>query len=379
MKKGWELKRLGDVCEILDSQRKPITKSDRVHGSIPYYGATGLQGYVDNFIFNEELVLVGEDGAKWGYNEQSAYIINGKSWVNNHAHVLRLSLEAQIGYVVYYLNHKDLNEFITGAVIRKLTQATLRKIEIPLPPIQVQQSIVKELDTLNDIITKKKQQLEELDKLAQATFYEMFGDPILNEKKWNSVRLETCVLKIGSGSTPNGGNQSYKNEGISLIRSLNVHNGKFIYKDLAYIDQEQAKKLNNVIIEEGDVLLNITGASVARSCIVPKNVLPARVNQHVSIIRPKKNVILPIFLNAQFTSNSFQSFLINVGRSNGATREAITKNQIEKFEVILPSVSFQKMFEERILTIESQKSHLHQSLSDTQQLFDYTMNKYFGS
>ena len=88
MRESWEIKRIGDVCEVLDSKRKPITKSNRQSGSIPYYGATGIQDYVKDYIFDGRYLLVGEDGAKWGKNDNTAFIIEGKSWVNNHAHIL---------------------------------------------------------------------------------------------------------------------------------------------------------------------------------------------------------------------------------------------------------------------------------------------------
>ena len=88
MKHNWEYKRLGDVCEILDSLRKPVTKSDRVKGIYPYYGASGIQDYVDDYIFDGDYLLVGEDGAKWGSNEKSAFTISGKTWVNNHCFII---------------------------------------------------------------------------------------------------------------------------------------------------------------------------------------------------------------------------------------------------------------------------------------------------
>ena len=80
---------LGDIVEILDSKRRPISKKDRKHGPFPYYGATGIVDYIDGYIFDEELVLVGEDGAKWKSMDKTAFIIKGKTWVNNHAHVLK--------------------------------------------------------------------------------------------------------------------------------------------------------------------------------------------------------------------------------------------------------------------------------------------------
>ncbi|NLV24605.1 MAG: hypothetical protein GXY54_07455 [Deltaproteobacteria bacterium] len=121
MKAGWERKNLGDLCSILDSQRKPITKRNRTNGTYPYYGATGIVDYVNDYIFDEPLVLVGEDGAKWGSGENTAFIVDGKSWVNNHAHVLRPRREKVLdNWMVYYLNHSDLGKFVSGLTVPKL-------------------------------------------------------------------------------------------------------------------------------------------------------------------------------------------------------------------------------------------------------------------
>ena len=117
---------------------------------------------------------------------------------------------------------------------------------------------------------------------------------------------------------------------------------------------EQAEKLNNVIIQQGDVLLNITGASVARCCIVPNSVLPARVNQHVSIIRCNEK-LLPVFVSCMFTDDNFQQFLLNVATGGGATREAITKEEIEKFVLITPPIERQKKFVDFVEQIDKSK------------------------
>ena len=178
----------------------------------------------------------------------------------------------------------------------------------------------------------------------------MFGDPIKNEKGWKIAKLAQLVHKLGSGSTPTGGDASYKYFGISLIRSLNVHNGKFKYKNLAYIDDIQAKKLSNVSVESGDILLNITGASVARVCIAPKNVLPARVNQHVMIIRPKE-IVNNIFLEKLLLTRQMQNNLLGISGS-GATRESITKAQAEELEIILPEINLQNKFSAVMMEIE---------------------------
>lgn len=185
----------------------------------------------------------------------------------------------------------------------------------------------------------------------------MFGDPIDNPKSWSVLPLKDITLKLGSGATPKGGSASYKDEGISLIRSMHVYNGYFDYDGLAYIDQNQAKKLDNVTVNDEDILLNITGASVARCCIVPCDILPARVNQHVCIIRCKQDKVHPMFLNNMLIGNEYQALLWNIAEAAGATRQALTKEQIENFNIIVPPIEFQRQYIEFIK--QSDKSKLN--------------------
>lgn len=161
MKKGWENKALGCLCDILDSQRKPITKRDRVAGEYPYYGATGIVDYVGDFIFDEPIVLVGEDGAKWGSGENTAFTVEGKCWVNNHAHVLRPDRRHVVdNWIVYFLNHSDLTEFVSGLTVPKLNQGNLREIPIPVPPLPEQRRIVGILDEAFEGIATAKAHAE---------------------------------------------------------------------------------------------------------------------------------------------------------------------------------------------------------------------------
>ena len=125
---------------------------------------------------------------------------------------------------------------------------------------------------------------------------------------------------------------------------MNVHNDHFARKDLAYIDDDQAAKLKNVALKKGDVLLNITGASVARSCLCPDDLAGGRVNQHVSIIRADQNRMLPIILNSILINNSYQDFLLKGSMMAGATREAITRGGLEKMTVPLPPLDLQRQF-----------------------------------
>lgn len=158
---------------------------------------------------------------------------------------------------------------------------------------------------------------------------------------WEVKTLKEICIKIGSGSTPSGGGDSYKKEGISLIRSQNVHDFNFSYSGLAFIDHEQAGKLSNVIVEENDTLLNITGDSVARVCSVPQNILPARVNQHVAIIRANSKKLISKYIKYYLLNPYFKGYMLGIANSGG-TRNALTKNQIEQFTILLPSLNEQQ-------------------------------------
>jgi len=239
-----------------------------------------------------------------------------------------------------------------GVAQNNINLTYLKNIEVPIVENSIQQEICNNLTKINQIITLRNQQLIELSNLVKSRFNEMFGDPVLNEMGWEKHRLSKLTLKIGSGATPRGGRESYVNEGIALIRSMNVYDGKFIFKDLAYLTNVQAEKLNNVIVESDDVLLNITGASVSRCCIVPQIILPARVNQHVSIIRCKKHLLSPIFLNQLLITSEFKSLLQKIGESSGATRQAITKNQIEELTIPLPPLSLQNEFADFVAQVD---------------------------
>lgn len=252
------------------------------------------------------------------------------------------------------------------------------ELEIALPPLPVQQKVAAILDAAEELRQKDKALVAKYDELTQALFLDMFGDPVTNPKGWEKLTLKDCTSKIGSGSTPSGGKESYQEEGISLIRSLNVYDNEFLYKNLAHISDVQADKLKNVTVESNDILFNITGASVCRCTIVPEDVLPARVNQHVSILRPLTQILHPLYLAHFMISESTKKQLLRVGSAGGAIMEAITKEQLEKYKIPMPPLKLQKQFAESVKIIEEQKKIAQASALKSEELFNSLLQKAFN-
>lgn len=199
---------------------------------------------------------------------------------------------------------------------------------------------------------------------------------------WVKKKLGSVTTKIGSGATPLGGGESYKATGISLIRSLNVYDGVFREDKLAKIDHDQAAKLSNVVVEPHDVLLNITGASVARCCLAPTHVLPARVNQHVSIIRPEKGKIDSKFLQYLLISRTYKNRLLSTGEEGGSTRQAITKAQLQDFFIEYPeSIPEQQrivaILDEAFDGIATARANTEKNLQNARALFESHLQSVF--
>ena len=159
---------------------------------------------------------------------------------------------------------------------------------------------------------------------------------IESEDSFTILPLSKICSKIGSGATPKGGKEFYIEEGISLIRSTNVFDYFFSYSELAHITQEQADALSNVEVKADDVLFNITGVSVTRCCIVPEDILPARVNQHVMIVRPYAGRNMSYYLMFSLCYSDNKNKLLGIAQS-GSTREAINKQEMEQFEIAIPN------------------------------------------
>lgn len=371
MKQGWEIKKIGEVCEILDHLRVPITKKDRREGVYPYYGASGIQDYVDSYIFDGRYLLVGEDGAKWGANDKSAYIIEGKSWVNNHAHILKLNDIISDRLVEYYLVSKDLQEYITGAVVPKLTQQALRNIPIPIPPREVQERIVAELDCLSGVIEKKREQLKELDALAQSIFYQMFGDPITNEKGWEVKKLEEVCHKIGDGLH---GTPKYNEDGgVAFINGNNLIDGKIVITDRTlFVNDIEAQKYR-IDMDANTILLSINGTLGRTAIFRNENVILGKSACYCNI---NNTFLITKFVEHLMNSLSFKGFLED--NSSKSTIKNVGLKAIRGYGIILPPLTLQQEFADKIEAIEKQKELIKESIKETETLFNARMDYYFN-
>ncbi|EAH7598867.1 restriction endonuclease subunit S [Campylobacter jejuni] len=259
--KIWKINKLEKICEILDNKRVPISQKDRISGIYPYYGASGIVDYIDKYIFDEELVLIGEDGAKWDAFENSAFIASGKYWVNNHAHILKPNNEILINkFLVYFLNYSNLEKYITGATVKKLNQQKLKQIEIPLPPLKEQERIVGILDEsfakIDESIKILEQNLLNLDELMQSALQKAFN-PLKDNAKENYKLPQGWEWK-SLGDISNYGKTSQVkpsqlkgNDWILELEDIEKESGVLLQKVLF---QDRQSKSNKIKFNKGDIL-----------------------------------------------------------------------------------------------------------------------------
>ncbi len=367
MNNNWEYKKIGDIC-IVERGGSPRTFNKFITDDENGINWIKIGDTTESMYITETAQKIKPEGMKKSRYVQPGDFLLSNSMSFGRPYILKIDGCIHDGWLVlrdkddlfdkrflyYYLSSKTTYEkfksMAVGGVVNNLNSEMVRKVDVPIPSKMEQAKTADVLDKLNSVIVMYQQEIQKLDKLIQARFVEMFGDPVQNTKGWSIDTCKNLTSKIGSGATPKGGRESYCTEGIAFVRSMNVYNNRFEYGDLAFINDEQANKLSNVMIQHKDVLLNITGASVARCCIVPDELIPARVNQHVAIVRCKEK-ILPEFLCSMFTEDNYQKLLWRIATSGGATREAITKQQIENLVLIVPPMKLQEdyvRFSERV-------------------------------
>ena len=357
---GWSSFAVEQCCDILDSMRVPVNAEDRDKriGEIPYYGANGLQGYIDDFIFDEPLILIAEDGGCFDEfaTRPIAYRIKGKSWVNNHAHVLRVKEAFCQDAVFYNLEHKDIQSFIVGGTRSKLNQVALRAITFTLPTSKPEQTKIAEvLSTVDRAIEQTEALIAKQQRIKTGLMQDLltrgidehgnlrseqthkFKDSPLGRipVEWDDPLIENIAVHVGSGVTPRGGEAVYTKEGVLFIRSQNVHFGGLLLSDVSYIPQRIHDTMRRSEVFENDVLLNITGASIGRCCAMTKMNCSANVNQHVCTIRLNQATQSDAgFLTAVIESSIGQNQILQFNA--GGNREGLNYQQVRSFVIPWP-------------------------------------------
>ena len=372
MREGWEIRQLGEIATIYDHLRKPITKSDRKAGQYPYYGASGVQDYVEGYIFDGRYLLVGEDGAKWGAGDKSAYIVEGKCWVNNHVHILQLN-GVKDTLVAYLFAFRDLGPYITGAVVPKMTQQALRSIPIPVPPIKEQVRIVAELDCLSEVIAKKKQQLEELDKLAQSIFYEMFGDPMSNKN-------DPCAIPLASICAINPKKSEIKGIDMNTYCSFVGMAQIGVNGEIDTSDNRSIQEVWNgfTYFKEEDVLF----AKITPCMENGKGAIARGLRNGIGFGSTEFHVIRP---NETLTPEFIFYLLANKdvrrtaeGQMTGSGGQRRVPVSFFDIKTTIPPIDLQNEFAKKVEAIEKQKELVKRSIAETETLFNSRMDYWFN-
>ena len=368
-----DFKKLGDYVKIKTGKLDANASSE--DGEYPFFTCSIEPLKISSYSYDCECCLVAGNG------DLNVKYYNGKFDAYQRTYIIE-SLDKEkldVMYLYFFLSSyiEVLRKQSIGGVIKYIKLGNLTDALIPIPELSKQKEICQNLIKAKKILSSNENLLSKYDTLIKSRFIEMFGDPVENPKQWNIEKLKSLTSKIGSGATPKGGRESYISEGISLVRSMNVYKGFFEYEGLAHITEAQAKELDNVTLQENDVLLNITGASVARCCILPKDVLPARVNQHVSILRTTEK-INPVYLSNLLISDTEQRVLLGIGGAGGATREAITKTELESLDIPVPPLELQQQFASFVQQIDKSKFAVQKSLEKTEILYKSLIQAYFG-
>lgn len=361
--------KLEDVCYILDSQRVPITASERTKGEYPYYGANGVQDYVADYIFDDELVLLAEDGGNFGSKDKPiAYRVSGKCWVNNHAHVLKPKEGMNVDYLCYSLMFYNTDGLVNGATRQKLTQATMRKMLIPYRSEKEQVKIVDLLNKVIDIKNKRKQQLQQLDELVKARFVELFGE--IKEV----VPVSYYIKALTAGKSLAG-----EEECVNKV----LKTGAATYDEF---DASQVKNLPDDytpspehLLKDGDIIISRmnTAELVGATAYVwkaPQNTyLPDRLWR--AELQPNANAI---FVWQMLIQPSTKEQIRREASGTSGSMKNISKLGLLGLRVKKVPIELQNQFATFVEQTDKSKVAVQKALDEAQTLFDSLMQEYFG-
>jgi len=362
---------LKEIVSNHDNRRKALNAVERgnkkTNPQYPYYGANGIVDFIDEYIFDEELLCIAEDGGNWGYKQNCSYIVNGKYWVNNHVHVLKPKKNVEIKYLMYYLNYTDLTSYITGTTRGKLTRTALDKIQINLPELEIQREIVIILDKINNLIEKNKKRIIYLEELVKSRFIEMFGDPIKNEKGWEVKKLyEVSDVRDGTHDSP-----KYIEIGIPLVTSKNIKKDGISFENVNFISEEDYNNINKRSkVDNGDIIMPMIG-TIGNPIII-------NTDKKFSI----KNVCLIKFTNIKLINYYCKylfsrEFIKTKTNFRGGTQKFISLKDIRNIEIPLPPLTLQNEFAEFVIKTNKLKFEAEKSLKEMENLYESLMQKFF--
>ncbi len=392
MREGWEYKKLGEIL-IFDKRFNGISKEEQpkiahfCHVSAEVlkslrtekgevkllstglFSASTTIDLAGNYINEGEVVTIPTGGV--------ANIKYYKGKFVDSGNILGVSSGPQIvlKFVFYgMIAYKELiNSYFRGVSIKHPYMPDIYNIPIPLPPFTEQQRIVEELDLLSSIIEKKKAQLKELDSLAQSIFYDMFGDPVTNEKGWEVKKLENIIKVIGGYAFKS---TNFKEKGIPVLRIGNINSGEF--KNSSMVFWERDDKLHKYLMHPGDLVMSLTG-TVGKSdygniCILDNSYKEYYLNQRNAQLKLKENVD-KYYLSSILRFDIVKSKLTDVSR--GVRQANISNKDIENLQIPLPPLPLQQQFAEKVEAIEHQKELIKQSIKEVETLFNSRMDYYF--
>ena len=350
---GWQWVTLDSIAECLDNLRSPVNAAERAKrpGKIPYYGATGQVGWIDDFLTDEQLVLLGEDGAPFrDMFKDKAYIIEGKAWINNHAHILR-SRFGSVGnkFLCYYLNAFDFSNHVNGTTRLKLTQSKMKKIPFPLTPLNEQQRIVSLLDELFS-------KLDEAKALAQAIVdgSELRRAAILHKaftgeltKLWreeHGITLDSwqrrTVASVCKGLIYGTSKKSKSSGKMIVLRMGNLQNGEIDWNDLAYSDDE--RDIKKYLLSTGDVLFNRTNsAELVGKTSIYRGEYPAIYAGYLIKLDYDRDILNGEYLNYVLNSPNAKEYCNHV-KTDGVNQSNINARKIGAYVIPLPPLNEQK-------------------------------------
>lgn len=353
--KKWEIVQLKYCTDCLDGKRVPIDASLRKSGIYPYWGAGKIMDYVNDYIFDERLVLLGEDGAPFFDDFRPvSHLIDGKVWVNNHIHVLRTRDNIIDSYLVYALNSVDYHEYINGSILNKLTQSNMNRIKIPLPSYPEQQAIADYLDEtcykIDEIIAEARKSIDEYKELKQSVIFEAVTKGLDKDiemknsevegmgfipKKWSVIRF----MKVNYVRARLGWKglkaEEYVDVGYPFLAAYHIVNNHLCWESLNCITKERYDESPEIKLSIGDLVLVKDGAGIGKCARIDEMPLgEATVNSSLSVITPNK-LLDYRYEYYYFMSPLFQNIIARL--KNGMGVPHLTQESMKDIYLPLPS------------------------------------------